>query len=121
MIFVQNKWVDLYMTRVKTQCRQKRQPLSTSPIPSALYHVLISPAETLRLPVRLFFTMATCCPDGNEGVLQSITGTNLTSAVTLSKMRIKHGLLLNSDLMNREMTEDEKTGDQPVVFLTCLP
>ena len=95
------------------------QPLSISPIPAALYHVLVSPAETFRLPFHLFFTMATCYPNGNEGVLHSITHTSSTSTETVSKKRIKHGLLSNSDLMSCKMTEDENTGDQPVVILTC--
>lgn len=95
------------------------QPLSISLILAALYHVLVSPAETLRLPLHLFFTMATCYPNGNEGVLHSITHTSSTSTATVSKKRIKHGLLLDSDLMSCKVTEDENTGDQPVVFLTC--
>ena len=56
-------------------------------------------------PVLLFFTMATCYHNGNECVLHSITHTSSTSTETLAKKRIKHGLLLNSDLMSCEMTE----------------
>lgn len=100
------------------------QPKNAIPsqLPQFQQHCIMSwfsPAETLRLPVPLFFTMATCYPNGNEGVLHSITHTNLTSTATVSKKRIKHGLLLNSDLMSCQMTQDEKTGDQSF-FFTCL-
>lgn len=77
------------------------------------------PVEPLRPPFPLFFTLATCYVDGNVCVLRSITHTSLTSTVTVSKKRMKHGLMLNSDLMHHEMT-DEKAGEQPVVFLTCF-
>lgn len=43
--------------------------------------------------------------NGNECVLHSITHTSSTSTATLAKKRIKHGLLLNSDLISCEMTE----------------
>lgn len=44
--------------------------------------------------------------------------TKLTSTATVAKKRIKHGLQLNSDLMSCEMTEDEKTKGQPVLFFS---
>lgn len=100
-----------HTTGVTTLLSPKTPTPLHCPIPTALYHVLVSPAETWRLPVPLFFTMATCYPNGNEGVLLSIIHSNSTSTATVAKKRIKHGLLLSGDLMSCEMTKYEKTGD----------
>lgn len=65
----------------------KQQSVSAPPIPAALYHVLVFPAET-RLRVPLFFTMATSYPNGNEGVLHSVTRINLSGVQRGGQTRI---------------------------------
>lgn len=90
----------------------KQQSVSAPPIPAALYHVLVFPAET-RLRVPLFFTMATSYPNGNEGVLHNVTRINLSSTVTVSKGQVNPELVFNSNLVNCEMV-DVRVRDQPV-------
>lgn len=91
-------------------------------LPRIQQHCIMSCFLQLRLSdsVALFFTMATHNPNRNERVLLTITHTNLTSTGSVSKKRIKHGLLFNSDLMGWETTADEKTRDQPVFSLAYL-
>lgn len=60
--------------------------------------------------------MATSYPNGNEGVLHSVTHIGLSSTVTVSKEGVKPELVFNSNLVNCESV-DVRVKEQP--FLTC--
>lgn len=89
----------------------KHRLLST--IPAALYHV---PAQ--RLLVLLFFTMVTSYPNGDGGVLLSVTVTELTSAVTVSKKRIRQSSPLTSWSVKWQVTRRD---ERLFIFHTHLP
>lgn len=59
--------------------------------------------------------MATSYPNGNEGVLHSVTRINVSSTVTASKGEVNPELVFNSNLVNCEMA-DVRIREQPVVF-----
>lgn len=72
-------------------------------IPAALYHV---PAQ--RLLVLLFFTMVTSYQNGDGGVLLSVTVAELTSAVTVSKKRIRQSSPLTSWIVKWQVTRRDE-------------